>query len=144
MSGCIKIIWLEDEPETIDVIKRKMEKYCNDIKVCQSFSSFSDDIEEFEDNEKHIIIIDIRMIFNREIAFSCFKKVIKINNELDSGFEYFNHCLKNRFQKVKIIFFSSKPQKEARIDAQKHAIDTKTIVSKEYTLELINIIKDIK
>ena len=144
MSGYAKIIWLEDEPETIVVIKKKMEKYCKDIKICQSFSSFSDDIEDFEDNEQNMIIIDIRMIFNREIAFSCFEKVITINNELDSGFEYFNHCLKNRFQKVRIVFFSSKPQKEARIDARKHAIDTKTIVSKEYTIELINIIKDIK
>ena len=144
MSGYAKIIWLEDEPETIVVIKKKMEKYCKDIKICQSFSSFSDDIEDFEDSETNVIIIDIRMIFNREIAFSCFEKVITINNELDSGFEYFNHCLKNRFQKAKIVFFSSKPQKEARVDAKKHAIDTKTIVSKEYTIELINIIKDIK
>jgi CheY-like chemotaxis protein len=144
VSRCAKIIWLEDEPETIVVIKQKMEKYCKDIKICQSFSSFSDDIEDFEDSEQNMIIIDIRMIFNREIAFSCFEKVITINNELDSGFEYFNHCLKNRFEKVKIVFFSSKPQKEARIDAKKHAIDTKTIVSKEYTLELITMIKDIK
>jgi len=144
VSKSINIIWLEDEPETIFMIKKKMEKYCSNIKICQSFSSFSDDIEDFEDSEKNMIIIDIRMIFNREITFNCSEKVITINNTLDSGFEYFNYCLKNRFHKVKIVFFSSKPQKEARMDARKHAIDTKTIVSKEYTLELINIIKDIK
>ena len=144
MSNRLKILWLEDEPETIIVIKNKIHKYCDDITVCQSFASFSDDLEEFEDHEQHIIIIDIRMIFNREIEFTCFNKVIKINNELDSGFEYFNHCLNSRFSKVKIIFFSSKSQQEAMKDAKRHKIDTNIIVSKEYTTELLNIIKEIK
>ena len=144
MGNYMKILWLEDEPETITVIKNKIRKYCSDIRVCQSFSSFSDDLEEFEDCEKNIIIIDIRMIFNREIEFSCFNKVVKITNELDSGFEYFNHCLNKRFSKVKIIFFSSKPQSEAMKDAKRHAIDTNRIISKEYTTELLNLIKEIK
>jgi len=84
------------------------------------------------------------MIFNREMYFCCLGKKIKINNDLDSGFEYFNNCLRNRFEYVKIIFFSSKPQLEAIKDAQKHEIDTSLIVSKDYTIELLKIIKEIK
>ena len=141
----MKILWLEDEPDTIDVIKNRLnEDLVKEIIVCQSFASFSDEIEELEDKKDNIIILDIRMIFNREMKFSCFGKVIKITNSLDSGFEYFNNCLRGRFKNVKIIFFSSKPQFEAIKDAKKHDIDTSLIVSKDYTTELLKIIKGIK
>jgi len=141
----MNIVWLEDEPETIDIIKYQLEDYLGkEIMVCQSFVSFSNEIEELEDKRENVIIIDIRMIFNREMYFRCFGKRIKINNDLDSGFEYFNNCLKNRFRNLKVIFFSSKPQSEAIKDAEKHEIDTSLIVSKDYTTELINIIKGLK
>jgi len=137
----MKIIWLEDEPETIEVIQDEITQYCSEIIICQSFLTFSEDIASLEDNGENIIIIDIKMIFNREIHFQCFNKTIKINNELDSGFEYFNHCLHGRFKNVKIIFFSSKPQKEAMEDAKRHNINSDIIISKEYTMELLEIIR---
>ena len=141
----MNIVWLEDEPETIDIIKYQLEDYVGkEIMVCQSFVSFSNEVEELEDKRENVIIIDIRMIFNREMYFRCLGKKIKVNNDLDSGFEYFNNCLRNRFEHVKIIFFSSKPQLEAIKDAEKHAIDTNLIVSKDYTTELLKIIKGIK
>ncbi|HIP13775.1 MAG TPA: hypothetical protein EYG73_13790 [Arcobacter sp.] len=141
----MNIIWLEDEPETIDIIKHQLEKYISKpINVCQSFISFSNEIEELEDKKDNVVIIDIRMIYNREMFFFCFGNKIKVNNDLDSGFEYFNHCLKNRFKHVKIIFFSSKPQSEAIKDAKKHDIDTGLIISKDYTTELLNIIRGLK
>ena len=140
----MKIIWLEDEPETIDMIKYQIKEYCNDITVCQSFASFSDEIEEIDDKVDTIIIIDIRMIFNREMHFNCFDTRVKINSGLDSGFEYFNHCINGRFKQVKVVFFSSKPQVDTMIDAKRHKIDTTLIVSKEYTTELIEIIKGIQ
>ena len=142
----MRIIWLEDEPETISVIKNKIEKSfcCYPIIVCKSFSSFSDEIEELDDEPMHVIIIDIRMIFNRELTFTCFGQPVKITQELDSGFEYFNNCLKGRFQKAKIIFYSSKPQHEAIKDAQTNLVDTDLIVSKEHGSQLIQIIKEIK
>ena len=141
----MNIIWLEDEPETIDIIRYQLEKYIGKpINVCQSFISFSNEIEELEDKKDNVVIIDIRMIYNREMFFFCSGNKIKVNNDLDSGFEYFNYCLKNRFKHVKIIFFSSKPQSEAIKDAKKHDIDTGLIISKDYTTELLNIIKGLK
>jgi DNA-binding NarL/FixJ family response regulator len=141
----MNIVWLEDEPETIDIIKYQIEDYLGkEVMVCQSFVSFSNEVQELEDRADNIIIIDIRMIFNREMHFTCFEKVIKVKNDLDSGFEYFNNCLKDRFEHIKIIFFSSKPQTEAVKDAKKHEIDTNLIVSKDYTTELLKIIKGIK
>ena len=142
MKKVKRIIWLEDEPETIDVIKSLLKEYCDDICVRQSFIGFSNELEELEDVCNNIIIIDIRMIFSREMSFSCFEQQnIKINNELDSGFEYFNYCIKKRFEKVKVIFFSSKPKFDTMKDAKKHKIDTSLIVSKDFTSELISIIK---
>jgi hypothetical protein len=84
------------------------------------------------------------MIFTREIKFTCFGKSKKIIASLDSGFEYFNHCIKNQFSQVKIVFFSSKPKEEAEFDAKKHNIDIDSIISKESTTDLIDLIKDIK
>lgn len=144
MKKVKRIIWLEDEPETIDVIKNLLKEYCDDILVRQSFIGFSNELEDFEDTSNNVIIIDIRMLFSREMSFSCFdKEDIKINNELDSGFEYFNYCIKKKFKKVKVIFFSSKPKFDTMKDAKKHKIDTSVIVSKDFTLELIEIIKGI-
>jgi CheY-like chemotaxis protein len=137
-----RIIWLEDEPETIDVITNLLKEYCDDILVRQSFIGFSNELEDFEDVYNNVIIIDIRMIFSREMSFSCFEKEdIKINNELDSGFEYFNHCIKKQFKEVKVIFFTSKPKFDTMKDARKHKVNTSLIVSKDFTLELIEIIK---
>jgi DNA-binding NarL/FixJ family response regulator len=137
-----RIIWLEDEPETIDVLKNRMKRYCGDITICQSFSRFSTKIKDMEDSDDNLIIIDIRMIFNKEIYFNCFeKRDIRVTSELDSGFEYFNECLNNRFKNVKIVFYSSKPRTEAIEDAKKHNINRDLIVSKEYSMELLNIAK---
>jgi len=139
----MKIVWLEDEPDTIDVVRRKIEAICQDIEICKSFSSFSDELEGLEDKNHEIIIIDIRMIFNKEMEFTCFEERFKIRNELDSGFEYFDNCLKSRFKNVKVIFFSSKPQSEAQKDAIEYKIDTNFIISKDYTTQLIEKIKEI-
>jgi len=141
----MKIVWLEDEPETIEVIKYRLEEYCREpIEVCQSFLRFSTAVKKLEDEKQMVIIIDIRMICNREIKFNCFGKRVEIYNELDSGFEYFNSCLKGRFKKAKILFFSSKPRAEAIEDAKRHQIDTNTIISKDSTTDLIDIIKEIR
>ena len=141
----MKILWLEDEPETIEVIRYRLEEYCSEtIVVCQSFLRFSTAIKKLEDKCSTVIIIDIRMICNREIEFKCFDSSVKIYNELDSGFEYFNNCLKDRFEKVTILFFSSKPRAEAMEDAKRHQIDPNTIISKDSTTDLIDIIKEIK
>jgi len=141
----MKIVWLEDEPETIEVIKYRLEEYCREpIVVCQSFLRFSTAIKKLADENRTVIIIDIRMICNREIEFNCFDNRVKIYNELDSGFEYFNNCLKGRFEKVTIVFFSSKPRAEAMEDAKRHQIDPNTIISKDSTTDLIDIIKEIK
>ena len=141
----MRIIWLEDEPETITVIQNKIQKRCKShIVVCKTFASFSDELETIEDKPNFVIIIDIRMIFNRELTFSCFGQEVRIGQELDSGFEYFNNCLKGRFKQVKIIFYSSKPRHEAIKDAQKNLVDTELIVSKEHGIRLIQIIKEIE
>jgi len=138
----MKILWLEDEPETIDVIRHKLRELGHTILLSQSFNSFSDDLEDIEDCSENIIIIDIRMVFNVEMSFKCFKKEITIQNSLDSGFEYFNHCLRERFKDVKIVFFSSKPKLEAIKDAKKHKINESWIISKESTTDLIDLIKE--
>ena len=139
----MNIFWLEDEPETIDVIQYQLRELGHSVLVSESFNSFSDDLEEIEDCKENIIIIDIRMIFNREMNFQCFHREISIRNSLDSGFEYFNNCLRERFSYVKIIFFSSKPRIEAIKDAKKHRIDESWIISKESTTDLIDLIKEI-
>ena len=141
----MKIVWLEDEPETIEVIRYRLEEYCREpIVVCQSFLRFSTAVKKLEDEKRAVIIIDIRMICNREIEFNCFEKRVKIYNELDSGFEYFNNCLRGRFENVTIVFFSSKPRAEAMEDAKRHQIDPNSIISKDSTTDLIDIIKEIK
>jgi len=141
----MKIVWLEDEPETIEVIRYRLEEYCREpIVVCQSFLRFSTAVKKLEDKRSTVLIMDIRMICNREIEFNCFGKSFKIYNELDSGFEYFNSCLKGRFKKATIIFFSSKPRDDAMEDAKRHQIDQNTIISKDSTTDLIDIIKEIK
>jgi len=141
----MKIVWLEDEPETIEVIKYRLEEYCSEpIVVCQSFLRFSIAMKKLEDKRSTVLIMDIRMICNREIEFKCFGKSFKIYNELDSGFEYFNNCLRGRFENVTIVFFSSKPRAEAMEDAKRHQIDPNTIISKDSTTDLIDIIKEIK
>lgn len=57
----MKIVWLEDEPETIDMIKYQIQELCNDISVCQSFTKFSDEVEELEDREDTVIIIELML-----------------------------------------------------------------------------------
>ena len=145
MAKINQILWLEDEPESIEVIKHLLEDYCDNIVVRQAFTAFSDCLEEFDDVSSNVIIIDIRMIFSREMTFSCFEKEdIKIYNEHDSGFEYFNACIKNKFSKVTVIFFSSKPKEETLKDAKRYKVDTHLIVSKDCTSDLINFIKEMK
>jgi len=145
VSGLNQILWLEDEPESIEVIKYCLGSYCSKIIVRQSFASFSDYLEEFEDVSSNVIIVDIRMIFSREMTFSCFDKTdIKIYNEHDSGFEYFNACIKDRFSNVTVIFFSSKPKDETLKDAKRYKVESHLVVSKDCTSDLIKFIQEMK
>lgn len=145
MTCLNQILWLEDEPESIEVLKHELKVYCENIIVRESFAGFSDFLEDFEDLSNNVIIIDIRMMFSREMSFSCFEKEdIKIYNEHDSGFEYFNACIKNKFSKVTVIFFSSKPKEETLKDAKRYKVDMHLIVSKDCTTDLISFVKDIK
>lgn len=140
----MKIVWLEDEPETIDVVRRKLEDICTDIEVCQSFASFSDELNELKDREDEVLIVDIRMIFNTDIEVTCRgTEPFKIIKELEGGFEYYQKCLKSRFKNLKILFFSSKPQKEAQKEAQENDINIEWIISKDNTMTLIEKIKEI-
>jgi len=144
MNKNIEIIWLEDEPETISVIKHILEsKYSCKIKVCKSFSSFSNELELFVDGQNRIIIIDMKMIFTSEMKFTCFGKSYKIISSSDNGFEYFNYCIKNNFTQSKIIFFTSKSKEEAKLDAKKYQINSDSINSKDSTTDLIDLIKEI-
>ncbi len=140
----MKILWLEDELETIEVISCEIRKFCQDITIKKSLSTFSDELEALKDHKDNKIIIDIRMIFNNEIEFTCFKNRYKIQEKLDAGFEYFNYCIKGNFPKSTIIFFSSKPELDAQLNAEKHLIDTDKIVSKDSTIKLLDILKDTK
>jgi CheY-like chemotaxis protein len=138
----MKILWLEDEPETIEVIINDIQSFCKNIIVMKCFASFSDELEEFQDIPSNKIILDIRMLFNKEIEFTCFDTQHKIDKQLDAGFEYFNCCLRDRFKHATIIFFSSKPELDAKLDAKIYEIDTDKIVSKDFTTKLIDILKD--
>ncbi len=140
----MKIVWLEDEPETITIVQNKIEEFCTDIEICKSFASFSDALEDLEDIKSNVIIIDIRMFFNKESEFTCFKSIFTIKEPHDSGFEYFNKCIKEHIHNAQIIFFSSKPEKEAHDDASKHGIDMHMIISKDYTTRLIKLLKELK
>ena len=144
----MKIIWLEDEPETIEVILGVILDECkkikeSDIVVCQSFASFGDELENIDNPKECIIIIDIRMNANNEAKFTCNNQEIKVTNKLNSGFEYYNYCIKSniKFRDSTIIFYSSKPLSSIKEDAKEHNIDTKLIVTKENSLELLNRVK---
>ncbi len=138
----MKIIWLEDDPKTIrnniDLIKEKLH---TDVTICECFAEFSQELETIEDSSDTILVIDIRMLFNIEDSFDCFDKSFLVKHELDAGFEYFKSCLENRFVHVKMIFFTSKPLKEAKNDAKKYLIDTHKIVTKDDINRLIELIK---
>jgi len=144
MDKNIEIIWLEDEPETISIIKHILEsKYSCKIKVCQSFASFSTEVELFKDSPNHLIIIDIKMIFTSEMKFRCFGKNQKNITSSNNGFDYFDYCIKDNFTQAQIVFFSQKSKEEAEQDAKKYQITRGVIVSKESTTDLIDLIKEI-
>ncbi len=138
----MKIIWLEDDPKTIrnniDLLKEKLH---TKPVICECFAEFSQELELVEDSSDTVLVIDIRMLFNIEDEFSCFDKIFSVKHELDAGFEYFKSCLENRFSKVKMLFFTSKPLKEAKSDAKKYLIDTHKIVTKDDINRLIELIK---
>ena len=138
----MKIIWLEDEPETIFVIKTEIEKYCSDIEVCQSFSRFSNELEKLT-TEKYLIILDIRILFNSEFKTECFEKSFYIDHELEAGFEYYLECLKDRFDDNRIIFLSSKTLKNSQKDGEKYHVLPKQIIEKEDIAQLIERIKNV-
>ena len=144
----MKIIWLEDEPETIEVIQGVIVDECKtisepDIIVCQSFASFGDELDKIEGSKEYIIIIDIRMNANNEAQFNCNNKEVKVINKLNSGFEYYNYCIKDRFKDINIIFYSSKPLSSIKEDAKEHNINIDLIVTKENSLELLERVKKI-
>ncbi len=57
-----KILWLEDESETIVLLKNQLKKYCNNITICDTFTQFTNELEELEDTSNTIIIINIIII----------------------------------------------------------------------------------
>ncbi|CAA6813434.1 MAG: Unknown protein [uncultured Sulfurovum sp.] len=141
----MKIVWLEDEPETIDVVRRKLEIIYRDIIICKSFASFSDELDELEDKSDEVLILDIRMIFNTDIEVTCKgSEAFTIIKELEGGFEYYQKCLKARFNNLRILFFSSKPQKEAQEEAHENDVPIEWIISKDNTMQLLEKIKEIK
>ncbi len=141
----MKIVWLEDDPTTIRNVEFDIkEELKTKTVICESFSEFSQELYELEDSEENIVIIDIRMLFNKENEFSCFEKDFKISEELDAGFEYYKECLKNRFSKTKITFFTSKPFDEAKHDARKYNIDINMLITKDDVKKLFAFIKDKK
>lgn len=139
----MRILWLEDEPITIEVVREKMLKYCSTIEVYESFSAFSDELEDIADSDEVIVILDIRMLVNCEMKYRCFGKSFLIEKELEAGFEYYLQCIKKRFRFLQVIFFSSKPSQSAKEDAVAYKINPKQIISKEDFLQLIEITKGV-
>jgi len=139
----MRILWLEDEPITIEVVIDKMLKYCPSIEVYESFSAFSDELEDLEDKKGMILIIDIKMLVNRELRYSCFGDDFLVEKELEAGFEYYFQCIKRRFRSLEVIFFSSKPSDRAKEDAYIYRVDPKRIISKQDFLELIEVVKGV-
>ncbi len=138
----MKIVWLEDDPKTIQNVEEDIkEKLNTKAVICESFSEFSQELYELEDSDENIIIIDIRMLFNKENEFACFDNEFKIEEDLDAGFEYYKECLKKRFSKTKITFFTSKPFDEAKHDAKKYGIDTNMLITKDDVKRLFKFIK---
>ncbi len=138
----MKIVWLEDDPKTIRNIEIDIrEKLETKAVICESFSEFSQELYELEDSSENIIIIDIRMLFNKENEFECFDKEFRIEEELDAGFEYYKECLKNKFKKTKITFFTSKPFDEAKHDARRYGIDINMLITKDDVKRLFTFIK---
>ena len=140
----MKIIWLEDEPETIMVIKNKISEHCIDITVCQSFSKFSYELEQLNSNSNYLIILDIRIVFYIELEVSCFGKNFNVNKELEAGLEYYLKCLKDKFDNNKIIFLSSKTAKNTQADVEKYNISPSQVIAKEDISELIERVKNVK
>ena len=140
----MKIIWLEDEPETIMVIKNKILEHCMDITICQSFLKFSNELKNIKDCTNYLIILDIRIVFYVELEVTCFGKSFNINKELEAGLEYYLECLKNRFDDNKIIFLSSKTAKNTQDDVKKYNISPSQVIAKEDIGELIERIRNVK
>ncbi|MCK5853684.1 MAG: hypothetical protein KAG56_00595 [Sulfurovaceae bacterium] len=140
----MKIIWLEDEPGTISVIKNRVKKYCQDITICESFSYFSDKLELLLEEQKsdYLIIIDIRIVVNVDAISTCFGNNFLVKEELEAGLEYYIKCLKNRFDDKKIIFLSSKNAKYAKHDGEEYGIPLSQIIAKNDIYELIERVKN--
>ncbi len=138
----MKIIWLEDDPQTVrntvNYIQDEIDAY---IIICKSFAKFSQELYMLDDDNKNIIIIDIRMLFNLENEFSCFDKTFFIENELNAGFQYYHECLESKFSKTKIVFVTSKPFEEAKEDAKQYNIDVNLILTKDEPDSLLNFLK---
>ena len=140
----MKIIWLEDEPGTINVIRNRVKKYCKEITICESFSYFSDKLEQLlEEKERdYLIVVDIRIVVNIDVVSTCFGDIFSVKEELEAGLEYYIKCLKNRFDDKKIIFLSSKNTKYAKYDGEKYGIPLSQIIAKNDIYELIERVKD--
>ncbi len=138
----MKIIWLEDDIKTVrNSINQIREKIGVKPVVCENFAEFSDALETLEDREDEVIIIDIRMLFNMENQFSCFEKVFTVEQELDGGFEYYRECISERFERAKVLFFTSKPLQEAKRDAKKYSIDVDMIITKDNLNAMLKVIR---
>ena len=140
----MRVIWLEDEPGTISVIKNRVKKHCKNITVCESFATLSDKLEELLDDQYHdyFIIIDIRIVVNVDIVSTCFGNKFSVKEELEAGLEYYIKCLKSRFDSEKIIFLSSKSAKYAKHDGEKYNIPLSQIIAKNDIFELIERVKN--
>ena len=138
----MKIVWLEDDLKTIrSSMNYIQEKIGVKAQICENFSEFSDALELLEDLPENVIIIDIRMLFNMEITFSCFDKTFHVDEELNGGFEYFKECIEGRFTKARVLFFTSKPLEEAKKDARKFNISTSLIITKDNLHALLRVLR---
>jgi len=140
----MKIIWLEDEPDTIFVIQTEVKEHCKELIVCQSFSKLSNELEKIKDNSDYLIILDIRIVFYQELEINCFQKKFKITKELEAGMEYYLECLKSKFREDRIIFLSSKTLKNAQEDGRRYHISPQQIIAKEDFTQLITRIKNVQ
>jgi len=145
-----KIIWLEDEPATIDhdfvaPLERRYDFL--EVEICQNYSSFFSEIviSESEGYEILFFIIDIRMLLGvGQGSMECFGKNIPVENDLEAGLEFYTKCLKHNYPNVEVLFITSKPKEHLKKDLEKFKIskDIKVYSKDEYE-EFLDYIKGV-
>ena len=107
-----KIVWLDDEPESISyeknvLIPDKFSQKKIDIYLCETIDELLEKITQDDFDEKSILLIDIMLLSEESFTIPAGDK-IPIENDLMAGTILYREYLRDNFPSNPIILYTSR------------------------------------